>query len=225
VFTASPVAPYSMREPAPTGPSTTSPLSIPTRTERPPAVGSDFFDDPQARAYGSLGTVLVRQGRSEKCEYAVSREILNGTPSSSIASTSRSTAPPRRSRASSGSSDSANEVEPMRSAKAGRNSLPLLAHTPIVRRTGSERILFAAGERDAVRSPSSALPYRQRATSKLSPKPVPKLGRFAARPETRAFAGDSPLGAVVLTTEPLPTKERLSGVGSGNKNAHLRAVL
>jgi hypothetical protein len=113
----------------------------------------------------------------------------------------------------------------MRSAKAGRNSLPLLAHTPIVRRTGSERILFAAGERDAVRSPSSALHYRQRATSKLSPKPVPKLGRFAARPETRAFAGDSPLGAVVLTTEPLPTKERLSGVGSGNKNAHLRAVL
>jgi hypothetical protein len=56
----------SMREPAPTGPSTSSPLSIPTRTERPPAVGSDFFDDPQARAYGSLGIVLVRQGHSEK---------------------------------------------------------------------------------------------------------------------------------------------------------------
>src|SRR4029453_16694279 len=130
------------------------------------------------------------------------------------------TAPPRRSRASTGSSDSANEVEPMRSAKAGRNSLPLLAHTPIARRTGGGRLLFAPGERDAVRSPSSALHYRQRATSKLSPKPVPKLRRFAARPETRACAGDSPRGAVVLTTEPLPTKERLSGVGSGNKNAH-----
>ena len=79
MFSASPVAPYSTRPPPPIGPSTTSPVSIPTRIRdgRGLAVGLGPADDPERGADRALGIVLVRDRRPEEREDTVAGEILH----------------------------------------------------------------------------------------------------------------------------------------------------
>ena len=87
MFTVSPNAAYSTRLPAPTAPTTTGPVSTPTRTPNPsrpnarstsPAYRVDLLDDPERGAHGALGVVLVGRRRAEQREHAVAGQVLDG---------------------------------------------------------------------------------------------------------------------------------------------------
>ena len=126
-LTVSPVAPYSTRPPAPTGPTTTGPVSTPTRTARP-AIAKLRSTSRANSATPSTIRSAARSARSASSSCAVGAPNSARTPSparsltvppnSSTACTIRATASPTTSRASSGSSDSVIAVEPARSAES-----------------------------------------------------------------------------------------------------------
>ena len=126
-FTASPIAPYSTREPAPTAPTTTGPDSTPTRTPNPSipqlrrtsSANSPISSTIRSPARSaSLGVVLVGHRGAEEREHAVARQVLDRAAEGLDRPTIRPTASPTTSFSSSGSSRSPRAVEPTRSANS-----------------------------------------------------------------------------------------------------------
>ena len=125
VFTTSPVAPYSMWLPPPTGPVTARPASIPTRTPN----GSMAYSRRTRRAWSATRRWIsspARTARSVSSSCATGAPNRASTPSpatsftvppnrSTVSAIAR-TAPPTTSRTSSGSNRSASAVDPATSA-------------------------------------------------------------------------------------------------------------
>src|SRR6266511_801079 len=127
MFTASPVAPYSTRFPAPTAPTTTGPVATPTRT----ASGSTAQPRATSAPYSATSSAMARPARmarsgSSSCAAGAPNSASTPSPARSFtvppkASTRRiirATASPTISRTSSGSSCSARGVDPTRSANS-----------------------------------------------------------------------------------------------------------
>ena len=125
-LTASPVAPYSMREPAPIAPTTTGPDSTPTRTPNPsipqlPRTSSanspisSTIRNPARRARS--GSSSWATGAPKSASTPSPARSLTVPPNASTAPTIRPTASPTTSFSSSGSRRSPSAVDPTRSAK------------------------------------------------------------------------------------------------------------
>ena len=121
VFSASPVAPYSTRPPPPIGPSTTSPVSMPTRTDTESSSVRSTMRS-AARIARSASSSCVT-GAPNSARIPSPARSLTVPPNASTASTIRRTAPPRTSRASSGSIRSVSWVEPTTSANSAVTTL------------------------------------------------------------------------------------------------------
>ena len=122
VFSASPVAPYSTRPPPPIGPSTTSPVSMPTRTRTTESSPVRSTMRSAARIARSASSSCVT-GAPNNARIPSPARSLTVPPNASTASTIRRTAPPRTSRASSGSIRSVSWVEPTTSANSAVTTL------------------------------------------------------------------------------------------------------
>ena len=89
VLTVSPNAAYSTRCPAPMGPRTTGPVFDADADAEPldaprgrdlARVGGDVLRDPDRRAHGALGVVLVGDGGAEQRQDAVAGQVLHRSP-------------------------------------------------------------------------------------------------------------------------------------------------
>ncbi len=180
-FTASPIAPYSTREPAPTAPTTTGPDSTPTRTPNPSI--------PQLRRTSSANSPIsstirnpARRARSGSSSCATGAPKSASTPSparslivppnASTAPTIRPTASPTTSFSSSGSSRSPRAVDPTRSANSA------------VTNRRSSRIAGLASLTAA-----SSQPHGDGATGRAALHPSVSLDPRSSAPGSRARRG------------------------------------
>ena len=140
VFSASPVAPYSTRPPPPIGPSTTSPVSMPTRIsigEVSPSVCPTMRS--AARIARSASSSCVA-GAPKSARIPSPARSLTVPPNASTASTIDPTAPPSTSRASSGSIRSVSCVDPTTSANSAVTTLRSSRISPAIVRFWSSSV-------------------------------------------------------------------------------------
>src|SRR4249919_3103213 len=221
VFSASPVAPYSTRPPPPIGPSTTSPVSMPTRmaSGRPASSSARSTIRSAARIARSASSSCVT-GAPKSARIPSPARSLTVPPNASTASTIRRTAPPRTSRASSGSIRSVSCVEPTTSANRAVTTLRSSRISPLIARFcasslalgtrrgrpdqgGAETLPAWMMERmsEGPGPDEEALDAYSRVVTSVAERLIPSVASLRVRQRVRGGRVDGAGSGVVITTD------------------------